>query len=96
MHYVHGHSPISAFRIDRHSATKAKDVEGVNIELNDQSQTPPLMPWREFADWIRMSDNHDKVRGWIRRGYIPTIKLGKHVMVNLTLLNQRLLDEDQF
>lgn len=71
-------------------------MEGVNIELNDQSQTPPLMPWREFADWIRMADNHDKVRGWIRRGYIPTVKLGKHVMVNLTLLNHRLLEEDQF
>jgi len=24
------------------------------------------MPWREFANWIRMENEHDKVRGWIR------------------------------
>lgn len=67
-----------------------------DLEINEHPQSPPLMPWREFADWIRMENDHDTVRGWIRRGYLPTVKLGKHVMVNLSLLSQRLLDEDQF
>jgi len=74
-------------------------VEGINLVVGDQptpSPPPPLMPWREFADWIRMENEHDTVRGWIRRGYLPTVKLGKHVMVNLSLLSQRLLDEDNF
>jgi len=72
-------------------------VEGMDINLGDQPPPPPpppLMPWREFADWIRM--DHDIVRGWIRRGYIPTVKLGKHMMINLTLLSERLRDEDDF
>ncbi|WP_425222019.1 DNA-binding protein [Pseudomonas sp.] len=72
-------------------------MEGIDINLGDQPPPPPpppLMPWREFADWIRM--DHDIVRGWIRRGYIPTVKLGKHMMINVALLLERLRDEDDF
>lgn len=71
-------------------------MEGMEFDLGEQKQMPPLMPWKKFADWIGMDGDHDTVRGWIRRGYIPTRKLGKHVMVNLVLLSQRLMDEDQF
>ncbi|OEC50549.1 hypothetical protein [Pseudomonas sp. ENNP23] len=55
---------------------------------------PPLMPWRQFADWIRMSDDHDVVWGWIRNGYLPSHKVGKYVMVNVALLVQQMLDKD--
>lgn len=56
--------------------------------------SPPLMPWREFADWIRMADDHNTVWGWIRNGYLPSHKVGKHVMVNVALLTTQLLEKD--
>lgn len=55
---------------------------------------PPLMPWREFADWIRMSQDHNTVWGWIRNGYIPSYKVGKHVLVNVSLLTTQLLEQE--
>ncbi len=35
------------------------DVEETNLTLKDLLAPPPLMPWRNFADWIRMGDSHD-------------------------------------
>lgn len=70
------------------------DVEGVNLTLKDLITPPPVMPWREFADRIRMSNDHNTVWGWIRNGYLPSFKLGKHVMVNVSLLTQQLLEKE--
>ncbi|MCY1291878.1 hypothetical protein D9M69_467740 [compost metagenome] len=70
------------------------DVEGITLSSKDLSCPPPVMPWREFADWIRMSGSHDIVWGWIRNGYIPSHKVGKHVLVNVTLLNSLLLEKE--
>lgn len=55
---------------------------------------PPIMPWREFADWIQMANDHNTVWGWIRNGYIPSHKVGKHVMVNVALLTSELLEKE--
>lgn len=77
----------------QHSATKAKDMEG-NLPPIDLLNAPPVMPWRQFADWIRMGDEHDVVWGWIRNGYIPSHKVGKRTMVNVVLLTQQLLDKE--
>lgn len=55
---------------------------------------PPLMPWAMFADWIGMGDEPGVVEAWLARGYIPTIKIGKRVMVNVTLLNKDLLERE--
>ncbi|WP_425273869.1 DNA-binding protein [Phytopseudomonas daroniae] len=52
------------------------------------------MPWREFANWIRMENEHDKVRGWIRNGYLPSKKIGKYVLVNVALLTKQLMEEE--
>ncbi|GBL60338.1 hypothetical protein PCLA_17r0118 [Pseudomonas citronellolis] len=52
------------------------------------------MPWRNFADWICMGDSHDSVWGWIRNGYIPSHKVGKHMMVNVALLTSQLMDKE--
>ncbi|MEK1939556.1 MAG: DNA-binding protein [Pseudomonas sp.] len=70
------------------------DVEGINLTLKDLITPPPVMPWRDFADWIRMSNDHNSVWGWIRNGYLPSYKLGKHVMVNVSLLTQQLLEKE--
>lgn len=80
---------------DQHSAAKAMDVEGTTLSLKDLLSPPPVMPWREFADWIRMGDDHDVVWGWIRNGYIPSRKVGKYVMVNVALLTQQLLEKER-
>jgi len=71
-------------------------MEGTNLTLKDMpvQPAPPVMPWREFADWIRMSQSHDIVWGWIRHGYIPSHKVGKHVVVNVALLTSQLLEQE--
>ena len=68
----------------------------LNLTLKDLpvQPAPPVMPWREFADWIRMSQSHDIVWGWIRHGYIPSHKVGKHVVVNVALLTSQLLEQE--
>lgn len=42
------------------------DVEGTNLSLKDLLSPPPVMPWREFADWIRMSGRWP---GILAKGY---------------------------
>lgn len=46
-----------------------------------QLNWPPLMEWREFADWVRIDPG--VVQGWIHRAYIPTVKIGRHRLVNI-------------
>ncbi|WP_417583181.1 DNA-binding protein [Nitrincola sp.] len=53
---------------------------------------PPLMQWREFADWIRMDQSI--VRGWIENGYLPTERIGKHRLVNVVLLSKQLSEKE--
>ena len=69
----------------------------MNFELDVKKVlvAPPVMPWREFADWIGMSEEHDTVSAWIKRGYLPTVKIGKYRMINVALLTQQLLDSEQ-
>lgn len=56
---------------------------------------PPLMPWRQFADWIRMGDEPETVWAWIKRGYLPSVRIGRHRMVNVALLNRQLEEKDE-
>lgn len=70
------------------------DLEESKLTPKDLFPAPPLLPWRDFADWIRMSGSHDIVWGWIRNGYLPSHKVGKHVMVNVALLTQQLLEKE--
>ncbi|MCS7649334.1 helix-turn-helix domain-containing protein, partial [Pseudomonas aeruginosa] len=52
--------------------------------------------WRDFANWIGMGEEHETVRGWIRKGYIPAYKIGKHVMVNVALFVHQLMEREEF
>jgi hypothetical protein len=80
--------------------TRRTTVVHLGFKTMDESSSdisfvaPPLMPWREFADWIRMGNDHNTVWGWIRNGYLPSHKVGKHVMVNVALLTQQLLEKE--
>ena len=60
-------------------------MEVEEIKAQDLRAAPPVLPWRDFANWIGMGEEHETVRGWIRKGYIPAYKIGKHVMVNVAL-----------
>lgn len=65
------------------------EQNGFAVSPEVLKNAPMLMPWRKFASWIGMEEG--VVEGWIRVGYIPRIKIGNRVMVNVALLNQRLL-----
>ncbi|MEH6493398.1 DNA-binding protein [Halopseudomonas sp.] len=52
------------------------------------------MPWPKFADWIGMGDEPRVVESWVQRGYLPTKKVGKRVMINVALLVRQLLEEE--
>ncbi|MDH1008318.1 DNA-binding protein [Pseudomonas nicosulfuronedens] len=65
------------------------ELEGSKLSGEVLKGAPMLMPWRKFAAFIGMSEG--VVEGWIRVGHIPRVKIGNRVMVNVTLLNQRLL-----
>lgn len=53
--------------------------------------SPPLMPWVRFAEWIGLGDNPMIVKGWLDRGYIPSVTIGKRLLVNVEALRQQLL-----
>jgi hypothetical protein len=68
------------------------DTEGFDPQkLNG---APPMMPWPKFAEWIGMGDEPKVVRSWLERGYLPSKKVGKRTMVNVSLLIQQLLNEE--
>ncbi|MFL9611415.1 hypothetical protein ACKF11_15180 [Methylobacillus sp. Pita2] len=60
----------------------------------DTSQMPsvPVMSRRKFADLVGVTE--DTVTGWINRGYLPVIEIGKYRLVNLALLNKHALDQE--
>lgn len=81
-----------ALTIAEHSGLKRMDTEGFDPQkLNG---APPMMPWPKFAEWIGMGDEPVVVRSWVERGYLPSIKVGKRTMVNVSLLVQQLLNEE--
>lgn len=45
-----------------------------------------------FAEHVGVSV--DVVTGWINRGYIPVMEVGKYRLVNLALLNKLALEAD--
>lgn len=60
-----------------------------DIQATDIKQDfPPLMPWREFAEWVRV--DVEICRGWCERGYLPTTRIGKHRLVNIVALVEEL------
>lgn len=64
----------------------------LELELKTLLVAPPVMPWREFADWVRM--DAEIVDNWVKRGYLPTVKIGRYRIVNVAQLVQSLLNEE--
>lgn len=53
---------------------------------------PPMMSWSEFAEWIRVSPGI--VRGWVDKGYLPMVRVGKHRMINIVALVDQLREDE--
>jgi predicted site-specific integrase-resolvase len=56
------------------------------------SQLPavPVMARSLFAQHVGVSE--DTVAGWINKGYIPVIEVGKYRLINLALMNKMALE----
>ena len=67
---------------------------GEGIQAQTLFGAPPIMPWQAFADWIGMQEEPEVVRAWLDRGYIPRLKIGKRLMVNVALLTRTLLEQE--
>lgn len=60
----------------------------------DTSQMPsvPVMSRKKFAEIVGVTE--DTVTGWINRGYLPVVEIGKYRLVNLALLNKHALEQE--
>lgn len=58
-----------------------------------KSDFPPVMPWAEFAEWIRTEP--EVVRGWVDKGYLPTVRIGRRRMVNVVQFVEELKEQDK-
>lgn len=72
------------------------DYRGATMEQQPitpaPAPVPPLMAWRKFAEWICVDEG--VVKGWIESGYLPSVRIGKHRLVNITLLSKNLMEEE--
>jgi hypothetical protein len=69
-------------------------MEAEGLDAQKLIGCPPLMPWQSFAEWIGMGDEPIVVRTWLERGYLPSLKVGKRLMVNVALLSKQLIDQE--
>jgi hypothetical protein len=51
----------------------------------------PVMEKGKFADLVGVDVG--VVNGWIDKGYLPSMKLGKHRLVNIALLAEECMDQ---
>jgi hypothetical protein len=65
--------------------------EQAEKEMIAPSAVGPIVTKERFseASGLRV----DQVRGMIANGYLPTLKIGKHRMINMALLTQGCLEE---
>lgn len=52
----------------------------------------PVMSAERFASLVGVT--HDVVRGWIDKGYIPSVPMGRWRLVNIALLTRELLERE--
>ena len=71
--------------IQNHLETNMNDI---NIQ-SEISISIPIVTKRLFSKMSGLSE--DSIRGMISRGYLPTIKVGRHRLINLAQLNKEAL-----
>lgn len=51
----------------------------------------PLMSRSKFAQHVGVTE--DTVTGWINKGYLPVVEIGKYRLVNLALVTKNALEQ---
>ncbi|WP_251978742.1 DNA-binding protein [Salinicola avicenniae] len=67
------------------------------MEESKSPQVPalvPLMTKERFSDLSGLS--LDTIEGQLRRGYLPSRKVGRHRMINVALLQRECLDDEEW
>lgn len=64
----------------------------------DTEQKPIFQPSTPLVTKARFSEmsglTEETLRGMIERGHLPTLKVGKHRMINVALLTKECLEQD--
>lgn len=61
-----------------------------NLDISNLPVFVPVLTIEKFASSIGVSPH--VVEGWIKRGYISTVKIGRRRLVNVIALIQRLVE----
>lgn len=69
-----------------------KPQEPQYAELIKVQPSVPLVSKHLFADLVGVTAR--TVDGWIEKGHIPTVKVGRHPLVNLALMYQQCLIQE--
>lgn len=59
----------------------------ININI-----APPYVTKKRFSEISGLQE--DVIRGMIDRGYLPTVKIGRHRLINLTLMTKEALAQE--
>lgn len=57
------------------------------VEINQEISSCYFVDIKKFA--LMTGKTEGIVRGWCNRGYLPTKKIGKHLLINVTELAKR-------
>ena len=67
------------------------------MEQDNAPQVPPLVPTMTIERFALLSGlDEGVVIGHIRRGYLPSVKLGKYRMINIALLQAQCLQAEDW
>lgn len=67
------------------------------METSIAPQVPATVPTMTIERFSQLSGlDEGVIQGHIRRGYLPTIKVGRYRMINVALLNAQCLNAEEW
>ncbi|MFJ5538182.1 DNA-binding protein [Halomonas sp. ATBC28] len=67
------------------------------METSNAPQVPATVPTMTIERFSQLSGlDEGVIQGHIRRGYLPTIKVGRYRMINVALLNAQCLNAEEW
>lgn len=88
--------------VNESRATVTLPIDAYNAMVQNREVAIPLVTLEKFSDLTGLTNRgregskhqYGVVEGLRRNGYLPTVKLGRHVMVNLFALQEELSEKD--
>jgi len=65
-----------------------------SFTFNFESISSPLLCKKRFAKIAGVSER--VVDGWLYKGHVPSIKIGRHLLVNISLLEKQCLEQSDY